>query len=678
MLYSIDRTTGAATPIGMIGFKGVGAMDVHPTTGTLYAVAESASCCGLVLIAIDQTTGVGTEIGETGIGHRGTHWIRDLSFHSDGTLYGQLSGVSPPWGPSHLDSLLTFDTDTGLATLIGLPGIPTGESGLTFNGTNTLFLAASQLYTLSTSTGIATLLGSITFSGGGCSRVKAIDRDPATGVFYAALECGATDGLGTFDINTRTVTFIGSSVADLDGLVVPGTSTAPASGPASALTSTITASADSINADGVATAAVTVQLFDATSTALTVGGDHVALSTTLGTLSAVTDNGNGNYTAVLTAGITLGTATVTGIVNGSNITDDATVQFTVPWESVSTGATHTCGLTVGGTAYCWGWNADGALGNNSTTNSNTPVPVDGGFTFQFLNAGGFRTTCGVTTGGAAYCWGDNSSGQLGNGSNVESHIPVPVAGGLTFQSLSVGTDHSCGVTTTSAAYCWGNGTVLGNGFPSASSNVPVAVGGGLNFQSVDAFWNYTCGVTTTDAAYCWGSNSNGQLGDSSNTWRYVPTAVRGGLSFQSVTTGGVHSCGLTPTGAAYCWGGGTNGELGNGASSSSIVPVEVTGGLSFQSLNAGSQHTCGVTTTGVAYCWGLNPVGQLGNGSIISSNVPLLVAGGLTFQSLNAGEDHTCGVTTAGAAYCWGLNFSGQLGNGSIMSSNVPVRVVDP
>ena len=249
-------------------------------------------------------------------------------------------------------------------------------------------------------------------------------------------------------------------------------------------------------------------------------------------------------------------------------------------------------------------------------------------------------------------------------------------------SVSAGSRHSCGVTTTGAAYCWGRGVEgqLGDG-TNAISNVPVAVSGGLTFQSVSAGGFHTCGVTTAGKrAYCWGFNREGQLGDGTNTlFIKVPVAVSGGLTFQSVSLGRFYSCGVTTAGKrAYCWGFNGDGELGDGTNTDSNVPVVVLGGLTFQSVSAGSEHSCGVTTAGAAYCWGLNGTGQLGDGTNAISNVPVAVLGGLTFQLVSAGVAHSCGVTTDGPAYCWGWNGNGTLGDGTNTDSNVPVGVDPP
>ena len=166
------------------------------------------------------------------------------------------------------------------------------------------------------------------------------------------------------------------------------------------------------------------------------------------------------------------------------------------------------------------------------------MPVSGGFTFASLTVG-YYAVCGITTGGVTYCWGDDYNLALGTAASLSgcydgymthpcSSVPVTVQGGLTFTKLTAGNASACGVTAAGAAYCWGlnqHGQV-GDGSTSNRS-APTAVAGGLTFASLAASKSgtFVCGVASAGAAYCWGENIFGQLGDSTTTNRYTPTAV---------------------------------------------------------------------------------------------------------------------------------------------------------
>jgi alpha-tubulin suppressor-like RCC1 family protein len=257
--------------------------------------------------------------------------------------------------------------------------------------------------------------------------------------------------------------------------------------------------------------------------------------------------------------------------------------------TVSAGLTHACGVTVDGSAFCWGSNGDGQMGNGTTTPSDAPVAVSGNLSFATVTTGEHHS-CGVTSGGAAFCWGRNSSGQLGTGSTVPSNVPVAVVGGQRFAVLStadadeLGGHHTCGVTTDHAAYCWGSngGGELGDGTTGLPHNAPVAVVGGLNFVTISARGaysiGYTCGVTTTGGGHCWGSGPLGTDATVVRTTSATPAPVLGQLTFVTISAGaaqGGHTCGATSDGATYCWGGNFYGELGNGGTVPSPVPVPV-------------------------------------------------------------------------------------------------------
>jgi alpha-tubulin suppressor-like RCC1 family protein len=345
-------------------------------------------------------------------------------------------------------------------------------------------------------------------------------------------------------------------------------------------------------------------------------------------------------------------------------------------ETLSAGAGHTCYVNSHGTAYCWGSNSNGELGNGTTNDSPQPSAVRGSL-FVSISAG-FGHTCAVTASATALCWGDNGEGELGSDVGEGSRSPVAVSGGLKFAAVSAGFNHSCGLATNGAAYCWGDNEYgeLGTGNKAASTE-PVPVMGGHRFRTVRAGVLFSCGITAAGDAYCWGLDSRGQLGNDSKNDRSVPVLVSGGHHFVSLATGDGHVCGVTAQGKGYCWGDNEYGQLGNGTNTPSLAPAPVAGDLTFEDLSAGKTFSCGVTREGVAHCWGWGDDAVVATEADASANVPAPVIGsrGLVFKSVTTGQVHACGLTTGGEVYCWGTNKYGQLGNGSKDDSARPVAV---
>jgi len=401
-------------------------------------------------------------------------------------------------------------------------------------------------------------------------------------------------------------------------------------------------------------------------------------------------------TSGLVSALSAGSATIEATSEGQ--TGSAAVSVApIPAQTfvaVAAGGAHTCALTAEGAAYCWGRGESGQLGapapSSCTLDSGVfpcariPVAVSGGLTFGQITGGGSHT-CALTADGTAYCWGSNTQGQLGDNSTTQRQAPVLVATGLRFDALDAGANHTCGLTSDGTVYCWGrnNQGQLGDGTTTHRS-APVAVSGGLAFQvmTVGGFdIGHTCGIVAGGAAYCWGDNAQGQLGIGSADFNPhpLPTAVSGGLALVSLTAGlGSHTCGLLGSGAAYCWGENTFGALGDGSTIARGTPVPVSGGLLFADIKAGGfiGHSCGFTDTGTAYCWGENERGQVGDGSTIDRLSPSAVAGSLLFADLDAGFRHTCARTTSGVLYCWGSGAAGQLGTNSTSQSNAPAKVL--
>jgi hypothetical protein len=298
--------------------------------------------------------------------------------------------------------------------------------------------------------------------------------------------------------------------------------------------------------------------------------------------------------------------------------------------SLAGGGWFTCGLLVDGAGLCWGSGARGRLGGGVLENAPAPRPVAGGLAFTSLSAG-WAHACGVTDDGA-YCWGSGIA--LGADAGKYSLVPLPVSGDPGFLALDAGGDFSCALTGAGAAWCWGVNYYgqIGDG-STVSATAPTPVTGGHAFTAASVGTSHACGLTLGGETWCWGDNSAGELGDGSQESAVAPEPVTGGMTFAGLSAGGDFTCGWIADGTTYCWGTNAQGQLGAASLDAcatrpcGLTPLPVAGGLRFRFVRAGGAHACGVTWDGVLYCWGANQSGQLGDGTNVARAVPVRVVG---------------------------------------------------
>ena len=322
--------------------------------------------------------------------------------------------------------------------------------------------------------------------------------------------------------------------------------------------------------------------------------------------------------------------------------------------SVAAGSAHSCAVLENGSAKCWGAGFSGRLGDGSGETSGSPLFVAGldgtspGKSVVAIAAGSGHT-CAVLGDGSAKCWGTNFSGQLGNGTTASALEPVAVADldgtslGKTALSISAGAAQSCAVLADGSAKCWGSNTSgrLGRG-TDEDSLVPVLVSGltggmpATTVRSIATAVQHTCVVLGTGGVSCWGANFNGQLGDGTTNASNTPVAVPDidgttpAKTAIAVSLGEAHTCALLATGAVKCWGGDDRSELGSGPGTS-LTPVMVTDidGTSLDktavALAVGGAHSCVVLATGGTKCWGTNTRGELGSDTGITYTTPITV-----------------------------------------------------
>ena len=366
-------------------------------------------------------------------------------------------------------------------------------------------------------------------------------------------------------------------------------------------------------------------------------------------------------------------------------TSNLAVAGALVFREVSAGNDHTCGVTSENAAYCWGSNSVGQLGDGASSQDpqTTPELVVGTVKFRSVSAGNFFS-CGLGTGFRAHCWGVNDDGQLGDGSTQYRETPTQVATGLRFRQVVAGGYHACAIGySDSLAYCWGNNSSGQLGDRTTINRlVPVPVFGGRRWLQLSAGGQHTCGLAISRQLYCWGRNYYGQLGDSTRVGHFSPVRVAAGtLKFRQVSAGSLHTCAVSTAARAYCWGNNRWGALGIGKTylRHRLWPVAVVGGLSFESISAGGfggPFTCAETVLHRIYCWGTG--GLLGDGTTLDRSTPVPVAGNLALVQISTGAHHTCGTATTGIGYCWGDNLSGQLGDGTTTRRLRPVAIAGP
>ncbi len=348
----------------------------------------------------------------------------------------------------------------------------------------------------------------------------------------------------------------------------------------------------------------------------------------------------------------------------------------VRWIDVTAGGFHSCGVSSDGMGFCWGSNSSGQLGTAASVDeAASPVDVSGGATLLQIDAGAAHT-CAVSSQGGVLCWGDNQFGQVGDGTVLDQFVPIEVLPSGTFVSVSAGGGHTCALDAQGRASCWGRNDRGQLGRPDGEANlVPRSVETDRRFLTISAGMTHTCAVSTEAMALCWGDNTAGQLGIASASDSFVPVVIEPAyFSVHRIAAGFDHSCAVTLAGECACWGSNSGGQLGVDGPSSARTPLRLPGEFGAVDISvAGDGWSCGLvgrSSLGDAWCWGSNSALEL------DSTEPVRIAVDLSsITQLSLGDAHLCVLVESGEAFCWGRGTGGQLGSGSFADSAVPLRL---
>ena len=388
--------------------------------------------------------------------------------------------------------------------------------------------------------------------------------------------------------------------------------------------------------------------------------------------------------------------------------------------TISAGLYNTCKITAAGALFCWGDNSYGQLTDGTFTNSATPLAISGmsaGVTDVSVSGDGY-TICAVKS-GSLYCWGDNATGQIGDGSSSDRYTPTLVSSLASVQRVASAGNHTCALVLSRTIvseldeYCWGDNTYgqlgLGNNTNPHASPTLVRSGG---VRDIAANRNHTCDVLG-GSIYCWGRNDWGQLGVGSLT----DSNARGNAAMTGVqvSSGWNHVCGITSAGAAKCWGANDDGQIGNldcgsyapcvGGTSRFTTAQTVFGSVVFSSIVAGGSDSCGVASSGslkTVQCWGYGGHGQMGAGQgspncestmggihghggtlneVCNNTRPTVIVGQKSSgAAIGVGGFHIADTLFSSPAvmHAWGDDNVGQLGDGSSIRVYLPTTTIPP
>ncbi|MDD5397204.1 MAG: fibronectin type III domain-containing protein, partial [Candidatus Moranbacteria bacterium] len=352
--------------------------------------------------------------------------------------------------------------------------------------------------------------------------------------------------------------------------------------------------------------------------------------------------------------------------------------------AIAAGNGYSLALKDDGTIWAWGSNSKGQLGNGTNVDSNLPVQVSIARQVSIVSSGvDSETTLVVTSDGNVWAWGEGSLGQLGNGTSADSNVPVQVSGISNVTSINGGKNRSVALKQDKSVWAWGNNSSgeLGDGTNDAS-NVPVQVSNLTGISSISGGSDHSLAIKTNGTIWAWGNNNKGQLGDGTFSNRSMPVAVSnvGANNSVMVAGGQSFSVALKLDGSVWAWGWNYNGRLGNNDGIDKTNPVQVWNPAQgifsgFIDVYSGYSHNLGLKADGTVWAWGKNGFGQLGDGTNINRLTPVQVVGLTNVTAISAGYNHSLALKSDGTVWAWGWNFYGQLGDGTQASQSFPVQV---
>jgi len=361
------------------------------------------------------------------------------------------------------------------------------------------------------------------------------------------------------------------------------------------------------------------------------------------------------------------------------VNNTRSVPFTVAEPTarpvLAAGLEYSLAVAADGTVWAWGNNSGGQLGDGTTTWGFAPVQVKG-MNDVIAIASGFGHTLALRSDGTVWAWGRNRDGQLGDGTTPLCLIPVQVQGVNDVIAIAGGVGHTLALSRDGTVWAWGLNRCgqLGDGTRTRCLT-PVQVKAMSDVDAIVAGFDHTVALRSDGTVWAWGKNLDGQLGDQNKADHLIPVQVQGISDVIVIAGGKGHTVALRSDWTVWAWGWNYYGQLGDGTTIERSTPVQVKRIGDVVAIAGGEFHTVALCRDGTVWAWGWNYYGQLGDGTTTNSSIPVQVQGISDVVAIASGFTHALALCRDGTVWAWGQNNEGQLGDGTFTNSSIPVQV---